>query len=44
MPFETWESKSCMLSVPFPRFGMAGGVVLLRSYFIFLMVVKELNY
>ena len=34
MSFDTCESKSCTHSVPFPRFGIFGTVVLLILYFI----------
>ena len=34
MSFDTCESKSCTHSVPFPRFGIFGAVVLLILYFI----------
>ena len=35
MFFEVCESKRATISVPFPRFGMAGGVFLSILYFIF---------
>ena len=44
MSFDTCESKSCTLSVPFPSRGIAGGVGLLRLYFIFVMSVNLLSY
>ena len=37
MSFDTCESKSCTLSVPFPSRDIAGGVGLLRLYLIFVM-------
>ena len=33
MSFDTWESKSCTHSVPFPSFGIAGAVEIVILYF-----------
>ena len=37
MSLDTYDSKSCTHSVPFPRRGIAGGVCLLRLYLKFVM-------
>ena len=39
--FDTCEGKRVTLSVSFPRRGIAGGVVLLRLYFIFFLSLND---